>query len=204
MKLGLLGGTFDPPHAGHLAAARWARDKVGLDEVHLMPACQPPHKPGRPLSSPYHRYAMTVLATKAEAGLRASFVELARGGTSYAIDTLREVRRERPDDRIFFILGTDQFAEIASWREPQSIVDAFELIVVARPGNDFERAVGALPGFVNAALKSGRILEARMDPVDVSSTAIREKARAGRSLEGLVAPEVAQYIETYGLYRPGG
>jgi nicotinate-nucleotide adenylyltransferase len=204
MKLALFGGTFDPPHAGHLAAARWVRDHVGLDRVELVPALMPPHKPGRPLSSPFHRYAMCVLATMGEPRLGASFRELARGGTSFAIDTLREARLEHPASRIFFVLGTDQFAEIASWRDPRAIVEEFELIVVGRPGTDFEGAVRALPEYVGRALGEGRISPQIMEPVDLSSTGIRERIFAGEPIAGLVSPRVQQYIEMYGLYRPGG
>ena len=204
MKLGILGGTFDPPHLGHVAAARWVRHNCALDRVELTPAFVPPHKPDRPLSSPYHRYTMTVLGTLEEPGVAASFRELARGGVSYAIDTLREIRLDHPDFRIFFILGTDQFAEIGGWREPQAIVSEFELIVVGRPGAEFKDAAGRLPGYVAQAIREGRVMPAPMDPVELSSTAIRSKVRAGEPISGLVSPRVEQYIHTYGLYRPGG
>ncbi len=204
MKLGLLGGTFDPPHAAHLAAARFVLERFALDRVELVPAFVPPHKPDRPLSSPFDRYAMTVLATLGEPGLAASFSDLARGGVSYTIETLREARALRPDARIFFVLGTDQFAELASWREPQAIVREFELIVVGRPGNDFEGLAARGPAYVGESLRAGRIRHAAMEPIDLSSTTIRARARAGEPLTGLVSPRVAQYIESYGLYRSGG
>jgi nicotinate-nucleotide adenylyltransferase len=204
LKLGLLGGTFDPPHAGHVAAARWARDRFGLDGVELVPAFLPPHKPERPLSSPFHRHAMTVLATLGEARIRASFQELARGGISYAIETLRETRAALPDARIFFILGTDQFAEIATWREPRAIVEEFDLIVARRPGTSFDETLGTLPGYVTEAVRGGRIQLAAMDPVDLSSTEIRSRVSAGQPISQLVTPSVEDYIHTYGLYRPGG
>lgn len=204
MRIGLFGGTFDPPHAGHLAAVRFVRDRFGLERVVLVPSFQPPHKPGRPLSSPFHRYAMTVLATQPETGLSASHLELARGGTSYTIDTLRQARAASPGASIVFILGTDQFAELAGWREPREIVQEFGLLVVGRPGNGFHAAVAALPGWVAEAVRSGRIEEAAMEPVVLSATEIRARVAAGRSISGLVAETVSQYIERYELYRSGG
>jgi nicotinate-nucleotide adenylyltransferase len=204
MNIGILGGTFDPPHTGHIAAARCVRDGFALDRVELLPAFQPPHKPGRPLSSPFHRYAMTVLATLEEDRVRASFLELERGGLSFTIDTLRARAAMSESDRIVFVLGTDQFAEMASWREPRPIVEEFGLIVVTRPGNGFSDALGRLPGWASDARASGRIREAVMDPVDVSSTTIRERIAGGLGISGLVAPAVSQYIERYGLYRSGG
>ena len=204
MNIGILGGTFDPPHAGHLAAARCARDGFALDQVELLPAFQPPHKPGRPLSSPFHRYTMTVLATLPEDRVCASFLELARGGLSYTIDTLRARAARAGADRIVFVLGTDQFAEMASWREPRPIVEEFGLIVVTRPGSGFADALGRLPAWAADARAAGRIREAVMDPVDVSSTTIRERIAGGLGTSGLVAPAVSQYIERYGLYRSGG
>jgi nicotinate-nucleotide adenylyltransferase len=147
---------------------------------------------------------MTVLAALDLAGIAASARELERGGTSYAIETLRETRSAHPGSRIFFVLGTDQFAEIASWREPQAIVTEFELIVAGRPGSAFDEALAALPPFVHQAHREGRIVPAPIDPVDLSSTVIRAKVRAGEPIAGLVTPRVGQYIEKYGLYRPGG
>ena len=204
MKLGLLGGTFDPPHLAHVAAARFVRDRFGLDRVELTPAFVPPHKPDQPRSSPYHRYSMTVLATLGEPRLAASFRDLARGGVSYTIETLRETRGQHPESRVFFILGTDQFAEIASWREPKAIVEEFELIVVGRPGHSFDGPSGRLPDFAASALRAGRIHQATMDPIDLSSTSIRAMVRAGEPVAGLVGPLVDQYIQRYGLYRSGG
>lgn len=201
MNLGLFGGTFDPPHRGHLSAAQAVRDRFALDRVDLVPACRPPHKPGRPLSSSYHRFAMTVLAVLGEDRLAASPLELDRGGVSYAIDTLREARRAAPESRIFFVLGTDQFAEIGSWREPGAIVGDFDLIVLERPGTSFEEASRGLPGFVEEAARAGRIHPAAIDPVDVSSTMIRNQVRAGEPIADRVPPRVEQYIHAHGLYR---
>jgi len=204
LKLGLFGGTFDPPHSAHVAAACCVLDRFGLDRVELVPASIPPHKPGRPLSSPFHRYAMTVLATLGRPGLAASHRELGRGGVSYAIETLREVRSDLPDARIFFILGTDQFMDIASWRHPQAIVGEFELIVLARPGWTFGAAWDSQPAFVKAAHDAGRIHRTDLEPIDLSATKIRELVRAGEPITGLVDPDVEHYIDRYGLYRTGG
>ena len=204
LALGLMGGTFDPPHAGHIAAARFALERFGLARVELVPSFSPPHKPGRPLSAPYHRYAMTVLATLPEVGLTVSWRELVRGGVSYTIDTLREARAASPGTAIVFVLGTDQFAEIATWREPRAIVEEFGLIVVGRPGTGFRAAVAALPDWAAGAVRDGRIREAAMEPVDLSATEVRGRVASGRSIAGLVAEGVSQYIDRYELYRSGG
>ena len=147
---------------------------------------------------------MTVLATLEETSFATSFLELLRGGVSYTIDTLREAATAEPGSRILFILGTDQFAELASWREPQAIVEEFGLIVVRRPGTDFRAAADRMPGFVGEAIAKGRVVEAPMEPFPLSATEIRAKVSRSESIEGLVAPHVAQYIQQYGLYRPGG
>ena len=204
MRLGLFGGTFDPPHAGHLAAARFVRERFHLDRVELVPACLPPHKPARPIPSPFHRYAMTVLATLPETGLGASFRELARGGISYTIETLREAREALPGTEIHFILGTDQLAEMAGWREPEAIAEEFRLIVVIRPGASLESAIAALPRWAGTALREGRLVAGAMEPVDVSSTEIRRRVREGKPISGLVSALVEQYIDRYELYRLGG
>lgn len=203
-RIGLLGGSFDPPHAGHLAAARFVRERFELERIDLVPSLVPPHKPGQPLSHPFHRYAMTVLATLQEEAARASFLELERGGVSYTIDTLLDVRASSPGADVVFVLGTDQFAEMAGWREPRRIVEEFGLVVVDRPGNGFEEALGRLPDFVAAAASRGRVLRAEMEPVELSSTRIRRRVSLGESISGLVTPAVAQYIDRYGLYRSGG
>ena len=204
MDLGLLGGSFDPPHNAHIAIARFVIERFALDRVELVPAFRPPHKQSRPLSSPYHRYAMTALAALDEPGLAASDRELVRGGISYAIDTLREIRAARPESRIFFVLGSDQFAEVPTWREPDAIVREFELIVVRRSGSNLGESIGQAPFCVREARDAGRIRDGAMEPIDLSSTAIRARVRAGQPIEDLVNPRVAQYIDRYELYRSGG
>lgn len=203
MKIGLLGGSFDPPHVAHIAAARYALETFGLDRVELVPALLPPHKLDRTLTPPCRRYAMTVLATFGELGLFASDRDLVRGGVSYAIATLREARAEWPEARIFFILGSDQYREIPGWREPQAIVSEFELIVIGRPRNGSEDRLPPMPDWALQAHQEGRIHEGAMEPIDLSATAIREKRAAGESIEGLVSPAVAEYIDRYELYLPG-
>ena len=132
---GVLGGTFDPVHLGHLHAARCVRFAFELDEVLLVPSAVPPHKSRPGIASPEHRLAMARLAAEGEPGLSVSTVELDRGGVSYTIDTLTELSAARPHAQSLFIVGTDAFLELRTWREPDRLVRTFDLVVVDRPGS---------------------------------------------------------------------
>ncbi|HPW17385.1 MAG TPA: nicotinate-nucleotide adenylyltransferase [Candidatus Aminicenantes bacterium] len=213
--LGLFGGTFDPVHLGHLRAAAEVRRKAGLDRVLLIPSYLPPHKAPGAAAPAADRLRMVELAVRRRAGLEPSAVEVEAGETSYSFLTLRKVRALRPRARLFFILGVDAFLEIGTWREYRRLLGECLFIVTGRPGFELERARDVLGGrlrdaigpFPPGARAGGRLPPGRrvflmpIRALDVSSTAIREKARRGLSVEGLVPRAVAAYIRERGLYR---
>ena len=191
-RLGILGGTFDPPHHGHLAFAEWARVELALDTVWLVPAGEPPHK--RPLASrtapsaARHRLAMTRLAARGNPAFRVSPIECRRPGPSFTVDTVRALARAHPGARLHLLMGADTYATFASWREPEAIARAAELVVALRPG-------------APAAARRARGVTWLSNPgLDVSSHALRARAARGRSLRYLVPDAVARYIARHRLY----
>jgi nicotinate-nucleotide adenylyltransferase len=212
-RVGLLGGTFDPIHLGHLAAARAAQDALALEAIRFIPSSAPPHRPDRPRASGYHRLQMTALAVAGCPGWQASEVELERGGASYTFDTLTTLRRAEPTSQFFFITGADAFAEIAAWRRYPDVLDLAHFVVIARAGTSFDRLKARLPALEPRMLEvdhapPDRYLAAPFPSIflvsattpDVSSTEIRRRAAAGESLDGLVPDEVARYIRQHRLY----
>jgi nicotinate-nucleotide adenylyltransferase len=194
-RLGVLGGTFDPIHYGHLDAAAAARDALFLDEVLFVPAHDQPLRPGGPLASGFHRFAMAALATNGCGAYRVSEIELAREGISYTIDTLGQLRAGGwSPSQLFFILGTDAFAEIAHWRGYPGILDAARFAVVARPGTTLESVLSRAPEL------RPRVELIGTDTRDVSSTTIRRRLAAGESIDDLVPAAVARHILAHHLY----
>lgn len=187
MRVGLLGGTFDPIHLGHLRAAENAREELGLERVAFVPAALPPHR-ALPLSSARDRFAMVALATAGQPAFAASDVELERPGPSYTVDTLRAWRRERPQDELVLLLGSDAFAEMESWREAGTVLGLCRVAVMTRPG--------AAP-----AAAETDALRVEGPGLPVSSSEIRQRVKAGRSVRYLVPDAVADYIQKRGLYR---
>jgi nicotinate-nucleotide adenylyltransferase len=191
MKLGLMGGTFDPIHLGHLRAAENAREALGLDRVLFVPAAQPPHRPG-PVASALDRFAMAALATSDHEAFQASDVELLRAGPSYTVDTIAHFLAEKPSS-LCLIVGSDTFVEMTGWKDAARIFAACEVAVVPRPGGD---AVPSATPFADARGVSpvpGPALE-------ISATAVRARVREGRSVRYLVPNGVADYIAKRGLY----
>lgn len=215
---GLLGGSFDPVHLGHLAMGRLALDLLGFAEVHFVPSSRPPHKTRRALTDSHHRYAMLALATLEEPRFRVSLEELKRSGHSYTIDTLRRLRASAGGLRSWcFLVGADAFAEIDTWKSARSVLDAVEFVVFPRDGIGFADLRRRLPAWVRRRLimhHPGNGLPApggpprvRWVPLEtprVSSTEVRLRAARGQDLSELVPPLVAHYIARYGLYRGRG
>lgn len=209
--VGVLGGTFDPVHRGHVALASGAREALGLDQVLLVPCAVPPHKPHRPVTAAYHRLELLYLATEDVAGLRIDTLELARGGASYSIDTLRALRSSGA--RPVFILGSDALAEITTWREHHALLAEFDFLSVERPQDDgpslpegwpeeARRRVAPLPAPPAPALGlGGRIVRLPLDVPSISSSLVRSRASARADLGALVPPRVARYIQRHRLYR---
>lgn len=208
-RLGVLGGTFDPVHLGHLAVGRAAARALALDAVRLVPSREPPHRSVGPHASGYHRFAMAALAALGEPGWTVSDMELRRDGPSYSFDTLTALAAEGwAATQIFFLIGADAFAEIATWSRYPAVLDLAHFVVVTRPGTTHDDVRGRVPALA-ARMTSADAVGARPTPgivlltadtPDVSSTDIRARASRGASLTGLVTEPVEQYIRRHGLY----
>jgi nicotinate-nucleotide adenylyltransferase len=195
-RIGILGGTFNPPHLGHLALARHALGELGLEHVVLMPAYRPPHKPVGEDPGPEHRLEMCRLAVRDTAGVSACAHEVQRGGVSYTVDTLRALSESRPRTSPTLILGADTACTLASWREPAALLELAELAVAEREGEGREAVGEALLGLHPAP----RVRFLAMAPVDVSSSRVRMLAARGERVDELVGGAVAAYIAEHGLY----
>lgn len=191
MNLGLLGGSFDPIHVGHLRAAENARESLDLQEVLFVPAQQSPHK-GTTTAGARARLEMVKLATASHPQFSASDLELRRPAPSYTVDTLVELRAARPYDRLFLIVGSDTFPELPTWRAASQLFELCTLAVVTRPGAAPPHA-SAMPG--------ARVALAEGPGLAVSSSELRLRLRAGLSVRYLVPDCVADYMAKQGLYR---
>ena len=195
-RIGLLGGTFDPIHVGHLMAAAAAAECARLDQVLLIPSGRPPHK-RRAHASAADRLAMCRLAAGTADGLGVWDWEARRPGPSYTVDTLQAFREQRPGDQPFLILGWDAARDLASWRDPDRVQALAGLVVVGRPGLDSPTA-GALAA---AGIEPAGVILCLASTPDVAATRIRRRAALGEPLEGLVPAPVADYIRDHDLYR---
>lgn len=193
-RRGVFGGSFNPPHVGHLAVAEAAADALGLDRVLWVPAATPPHKQADPtLASAADRLAMTARAVAGNDRFAVSDLEIARAGVSYTVDTLRALRADDPDAQFWLILGGDSLAAFDTWREPEAIVGLARLAVYARPG-----APARVPERWRAAVD---VVDA--PTLDLSSTQLRARIADGRTVRYLVPDAVRDYVAERGLYAPG-
>lgn len=200
MTLGVLGGTFDPIHLGHVAAGEAAQRALGLDELILVPSRIPPHRSSPATASPADRFAMAELAAEGHPGWSASFLEIKREGPSFTYDTLTELRAARRS-QIFFITGADAFAEIATWSRYPAVLDLANFVVVSRPGITLDSLRERVPSaFDRSSTAQTRVILVEAHTPDVSSTDIRRRVRAGEPLSGLVPSAVADYIHAHRLY----
>jgi nicotinate-nucleotide adenylyltransferase len=213
--IGLFGGTFDPIHLGHLRAAAEVRRRARLERVLFIPSYIPPHKKAGVAASAVDRLRMVDLACRGRSGFEASSIEVDAREKSYSIVTLRKLRALSPEARLFFILGVDAFLDIGTWREYHRVLEEFFFIVMGRPGFELDRARDVLNGKLRDSvgpLATGEGAAGPLPPrtrvfllpiraLDISSTAIREKARRGDSLDGLVPAVVEAYIREHKLYR---
>jgi nicotinate-nucleotide adenylyltransferase len=193
-SIGILGGTFNPPHRGHLALASHAQAELGLERVLLMPAHSAPHKGEESDPGPERRLEMCRLAVDGEAGLEACDLEIERGGPSYTVDTLRAIKQSDPEAELTFIVGADMARTLPVWREPRALIELARLAVAEREDAGREDVLRALDPL------GARVTFLAMGMLDVSSSRVRERVEAGESIEGLVAPAVAEYIAAHGLY----
>jgi len=205
---GILGGTFDPVHLGHVAAATAAREALGLDRVLLVPSSQPPHRNAPPHASGFHRFAMVSLAVRSQDGLLGSDIELVAGGPSFTAVTLRALHGlGLTGSQLFFITGTDAFAEIATWHDYPAVLDLAHFVVISRPGQSFDALRARLSTLARGArpdISSPGIFLVNAQTPDVSSTEVRTRVAAGSSLAGFVAPDVEAHILKHRLYAEGG
>jgi nicotinate-nucleotide adenylyltransferase len=194
-KIGLLGGTFDPFHFGHLAAADAAIDCADLDRVLFMPAAQPPHRPPA-IASPHQRLEMCRLGIEGEPRFEVSDIELKREGPSYTVETLEEMRREQPEDELLLILGWDAAKLFSTWHEPEKVRELATIVVVARPGSGAPR-VEDLKG---VGLDKAKVVLCLTTTPDVSASEIRKAVGAGEPIRGKVPKAVERFIAEHRLY----
>lgn len=202
MKIGVMGGTFDPIHNGHLVTSEEARYQFGLEKVIFIPSARPPHKREVRHSPFEHRYRMVELAIEGNACLSVSMLEIQREGLSYTIDTLRELHRILGEDtELFFITGADAILEILTWKDPGEILALSQLIAATRPGHNLERLNEALPEYNSHGEPAmGNVHAMEIPALSISSTDIRERVREGRPFRYLVPEPVWAYIVEKGLY----
>lgn len=201
-RLGVMGGTFDPIHVGHLIAAECAREALALDEVLFVPAGDPPHKENSQVTPAEHRYTMTLLATVTNPRFAVSRIELDRRGKSFTVDTIEALKAQLPaETEVYFILGSDSMADVPKWHRPERLLSLCHFIVVGRPGWD-RSAVEASLGPLYEPHRE-RIHPIDIPEVAVSSSEIRARVRAGRSIRYLTPDLVVQYIEERSLYKGG-
>ena len=212
-SLGVLGGTFNPPHLGHLALARHARDQLGLERVLLMPAHTAPYKADRPRAEqdpgPAQRLLMCRLAVEGSCealGLRACALEIERGGLSYTVDTLSSLHARHPHAQLTLIVGADVARTLGSWREPARVLELARVAVAERPGTQRGGVLAALAELGPASSGAGcaRVSFVEMPAVEISSSLVRERVARGEPIEELVGGPVASYIAEQRLYRPEG
>jgi len=199
LRLGILGGTFDPIHFGHLLAGEEARVTLGLDRVLFAPAGDPPHKQGHPLLPIAHRLAMVRLAIADNPAFELTTVDVDRPGPHYTVDLVRLVREEwgTGAEDTFFIMGADSLAHLLTWHRPDRLIQLCRLAVVARPGYraDLGELESALPGL------SRRLDWVEMPVLGISSSDLQRRVRQGRSIRYQVPAAVAQYVAEHHLYR---
>ncbi|MBD7918092.1 nicotinate-nucleotide adenylyltransferase [Cellulomonas sp. Sa3CUA2] len=190
-RLGVMGGTFDPVHHGHLVAASEVAARFDLDEVVFVPTGNPTFKQHVEVSPAEHRYLMTVIATASNPRFTVSRVDIDRAGLTYTVDTLRDLKTERPDADLFFITGADAIAQILTWKDAAELFDTARFVAVTRPGHAL--SVDGLP--------AGRVDVLEVPALAISSSDVRARARAGEPVWYLVPDGVVQYIAKHRLYR---
>ena len=199
MRIGIFGGTFDPPHAGHKKYADEVRNKLSLDNLIVIPTAAPPHKQKKTSTTAEDRLNMLGLLFEKDSGVLVSDMEIARGGRSYTFETVTLLREQYPDDELIFILGSDMLLSFHTWKNPDVILEKVKICAVTRDGEISKKMLGEytekhFPG------KKERFIICDFEPIEISSTEIREKVKNGLSVEGLVDAQVMEYIKEKELY----
>jgi nicotinate-nucleotide adenylyltransferase len=200
MRIGILGGTFNPPHLGHLICAQEASRELDLDQVLLIPAGSPPHKPVDAEPGPEHRLQLCRLAIRGDDRFDVSDLEIRRSGPSYMVDTLKELSTQTPTNELFLILGADIAAGLPQWREPEQVLELATVAIAKRRGTTraaVQRALDQLTGGERASFF-------QMPRIGISSTMVRRRARAGQPIRYFVPDGVVDYISQHGLYAAPG
>ena len=198
-KIGIMGGTFDPIHIGHLVIAEAVCNEFQLDRVIFIPANIPPHKQGSKVTSTLHRYIMTIAATYANPRFFVSDMEMERPGPSYTIDTMEALAKELgPDTELYFILGADAVCDLPTWNHVERLLELCWFVGTTRPG-----CVSSIDAVIEQLGERGKakILRLTTPELEISSTDIRDRIRKGRSIKYIVPEAVESYIEKEGLYR---
>ncbi|MFC2027599.1 nicotinate-nucleotide adenylyltransferase [Chloroflexota bacterium] len=198
MKIGLLGGTFDPIHIGHLIIAQEVRVQLDIDKIVFIPASHPWLKMDREITDAQHRLAMIKLAIDSDSCFEVSTAELDRPGPTYTVDTVEALKAEsNPMDELYFIVGSDALADFPRWKEPERVVSLCNIVQVERPGSSNIDPVDLkplIPGVLSCLRSVG------VPQIDISSTAIRERVMMGYPIRYMVPPDVEAYIYEHGLY----
>jgi nicotinate-nucleotide adenylyltransferase len=213
VRLGLLGGTFNPIHIGHLRGAEEAREAFNLEKIYFIPAALPPHKDDRIEVSPTQRLEIVQLAVENNTAFSVCDVELSREGKSYTVETLHQFRRQYREAELFFILGMDSFLEVTTWKRYEDLFSLCNFVVLRRPGSERKNPEDLTPQRYWAAFHpdkdgnrwihtpSGLSVYFLNNPlIDISSSEIRERIQTGRSVRYMMQEKVAAYIHEHGLY----
>lgn len=192
MTVAVYGGTFNPPHCGHLVVAETARETLRLDRILFVPTATPPHKGAAALAPARHRMEMTRLAVAGNPGFEASDAEVTRGGLSFTVDTLREIAARNPGASLKLLIGADNLFDFEGWKSPAEILELADLVVMTRPGYELRRGRAELP------LRAAAIT---VPVIGISGTDIRRRVKFGQSIRYLVPAAVEEYIRRHGLYK---
>lgn len=191
-RIGMFGGTFDPPHTGHLIVAAHVREELGLDRIIFIPAMTPPHKQDRAVTAGRHRLAMVERAIEGDPHFAVSDCELRRGGVSYTIDTVQDLLRTHSGAELTVLIGMDNLVDFSTWRDPEGILSRAAVVVMTRPG--FTHGPGDAPFLTRMRL-------CEVPDIGIAARDIRRRVSEGRSIRYLVPAGVEEYVATHGLYR---
>jgi len=192
-RLGVFGGTFDPPHIGHVALAQWAVEALALDRMLFVPAGHPPHKRRRTITPARHRLAMARLAARGNPAFAVSTIELDGDGPSFTLETLERLAARHTGD-LYLVIGADSLDDFRDWHEPDAILSLATLAVAGRPG-------AGHPATLAWARRTKRVVWIGNPPIDISSSLVRDRVRGGHSCRYLVPDPVCRYIKRHRLYR---
>lgn len=199
MRIGIFGGTFDPPHSGHKKYADEVKSKLSLDRLIVIPTATPPHKQKKSTTSSGDRLNMLKILFRENSDVQVSDMEIARGGRSYTYETVTLLRQQYPDDELIFLIGSDMLFSFHTWKNPDVILEKVKICAVTRDGDINEKLLGdyAAEHFPE---KKERFITCEFEPIELSSTEIRERIKNGRSVDGLVDRQVLKYIKEKELY----